>query len=146
LSPYPMPACFSTYAVLGSGSWEYDSVPDKPFKKFEREVAVLIGGTRYPANSGAAIDCEGPTMLAQCKLVKRLSLEELTALAEVADQQGVERSKVGLVAVKVRRGKGLPSPGLVVMTFEQFRHVLCLLVVLQKSVDGEAARQGEDSR
>ena len=95
-------------------------MPDKPFKTFERETAELIGGKRFPANSGAALDCEGPTAVAQCKLVKRLSLEELTQLAETVAAQGAEKGKVGLVAVKVRRGSGHPSPGLVVMTFEQF--------------------------
>ena len=100
---------------------------DKPFKAFEREVAALIGGQRYPANSGAELDCEGPTMVAQCKLVKRLSLEELTQLAEVAAAQGSAKGKVGLVAVKVRRGAGHPSPGLVVMTFEGFVKVIAPL-------------------
>ena len=95
-------------------------MPDKPWKKFEREVAELIGGRRYAANSGAAIDCEGPTTVAQCKLVKRLSLEELTQLAEVAAAQGTAKGKLGLVAVKVRRGAGHPSPGLVVMTWSMF--------------------------
>ena len=93
---------------------------DKPFKKFEREVAALIGGKRYPANSGCGLDCEGPRVVAQCKLVKRLSLEELTQLAEVAAAQGRAKGKLGIVAVKVRRGAGHPSPGLIVMTFAQF--------------------------
>ena len=96
-------------------------MPDKPFKAFERDVAELIGGRRYPANSGRAIDCEGPRFIAQCKLVKRLSLEDLTQLAETAAAQGQATGKIGLVAVKVRRGKGQPSPGLVVLTFETFR-------------------------
>lgn len=83
-------------------------------------MAALIGGTRYPANSGHALDCEGPTTVAQCKLVKRLSLEELTQLAETAAAQGQDKGKVGIVAVKVRRGAGHPSPALVVMTFDNF--------------------------
>ncbi len=95
-------------------------MPDRPFKKFEREVAALIGGTRYPANSGHALDCEGPEIVAQCKLVKRLSLEELTQLAETAAAQGLGKDKLGIVAVHVRRGAGHPSPALVVMTADTF--------------------------
>lgn len=99
------------YLILGP-----EIYMDKPFKRFEREVAALIGGKRYPANSGHEVDCEGPTIVAQCKLVSRLSLEELTTLAETARSEGIARGKAGLVAVKVRRGKGHPSPALVVMT------------------------------
>ena len=93
---------------------------DKPWKRFERDVAALIGGKRAWANSGEAIDCEGPSIVAQCKLVTRLSLEELTQLAEMVAAQGAGKGKLGVVAVKVRRGAGHPSPGLVVMTFDQF--------------------------
>lgn len=96
---------------------------DKPWKRFERETAALIGGTRAWANSGELIDCEGPTTVAQCKLVTRLSLEELTQLAEVAAAQGTAKGKLGVVAVKVRRGVGHPSPGLIVMTTETFRRL-----------------------
>lgn len=102
-------------------------MPDKPFKAFEREVAALIGGKRYPANSGAAIDCEGPAIVAQAKLVSRLSLEDLTQLAETTAAHGQAKGKVGLVAVKVRRGAGHPSPGLIVMTFSTWATVVeCL--------------------
>ncbi len=99
-------------------------MPDKPFKVFEREVGTLLGGKRYPANSGHEIDVEGPLAVAQCKLVKRLSLEELSQLAETAASQGRPKGKLGLVAVKVRRGKGVPSQGLVVMTFEMFKRIM----------------------
>jgi hypothetical protein len=94
---------------------------DKPFKQFEREAAALIGGKRFPANSGADLDCEGPAAVMQCKLRKRLSLEDLSQLAEHVAAQGRPKGKLGLVAVKVRRGAGHPSQGLVVMTFEVFR-------------------------
>lgn len=98
-------------------------MPNKAFKDFERETAALIGGKRYPANSGYRLDCEGPTMVAQCKLVKNLSLEALTQLAEEVTELGRELSKAGIVAVKVRRGTARPSPGLVVMTFSTFREI-----------------------
>ena len=93
-------------------------MPNKAFKDFERETAELIGGKRYPANSGYKVDCEGPNIVAQCKLTKNLSLEGLTQLAEMIAAQGEAVEKLGIVAVKVRRGAGRPSPGLVVMTFE----------------------------
>lgn len=96
---------------------------DKPFKRFERDVADLLGGRRFWSNSGEALDVEGPTAVAQCKLVGRMSLEDLTQLAEVAAAQGATKGKLGVVAVKVRRGKGYPSPGLVVMTFEMFQRL-----------------------
>ena len=97
---------------------------DKPFKRFERETAELLGGKRYWANSGEALDVEGPTAVAQCKLVSRMSLEELTQLCEVAAAQGTAKGKLGLVAVKVRRGAGHPSPGLVVMTFAMWERAM----------------------
>ena len=101
---------------------------DKSWKKFERDVAELIGGKRAWANSGEESECEGPTIVAQCKEVKQLSLEALTQLAEVAAAQGASKDKLGIVAVKVRRGSGVPSPGLVVMTFEQWSQITGFLV------------------
>ena len=113
------------------------AVADKTWKKFERDVAALIGGKRAWANSGEAIDCSSDRFVAQCKLVQRMSLEELTALVESIDRQAVkameaavgdaipaESYKLGLVCVKVRRGKGKPSPTLVVMTSDTFKSLI----------------------
>ena len=86
------------------------------WKAFERDVARLIGGRRYWANSGERVDVESATVLAQCKLVQRMSLEALTQLAEQAARDGQARRKPGVVAIKVRRGRGRPSPMLLVMT------------------------------
>src|SRR5687767_7922836 len=94
---------------------------DRAWKAFERSCAILFQGKRFWANSGEAIDCEGPTVVAQCKLVQKLSLESLTALAELAERQGTQRFKAGVVAVKVRRGRGLKSPTLIVMTETTWR-------------------------
>ena len=99
------------------------AMPDKPWKAFERECARLIGGTRYAANSGALIDCESSTVVAQCKLVKTLSLSALSDLAETAERQGAVKWKAGVVAVKVRRGHGRRSPVLVVMTETVWRQL-----------------------
>lgn len=99
-------------------------MPDAKWKAFERDVAAMIQGKRYPANSGYDLDCEGPVFVAQCKLVTRLSLEELTTVAEVAEAQGLRRGKVGFVAAKIKRGQGNPSSALVVMTTAAFNRML----------------------
>ena len=91
-------------------------MPDKPWKQLERETAALIGGSRHPANSGGRTDAEGPEIVAQCKLVKTLSLHQLEALAVEMEQIGSEKGKVGLVAVKRRAGRGTPTPLLICMT------------------------------
>lgn len=95
------------------------------WKQFERDAAALFNGRRFWANSGESVDFEGTVLRpgddtpyerpvkGQCKLVKRMSLEVLTRLAEQND----------VVCVKVRRGSGVPSPALVVMTFENWRRL-----------------------
>jgi hypothetical protein len=113
-------------------------VSDKAWKQFERDVGVLIDGKRFPANLGESVDVEGQELLAQCKLVSRLSLAELTKLAEIASQDGRLRGKVGIAAVKLKAGKGHPTPGLVVMTFDEFRH----LVVLRESGKTDVRHDG----
>jgi hypothetical protein len=86
------------------------------WKQFEREAAALFGGARYWANSGERVDFEGiwrgQRVHGQCKIVRTLSLEALTRLAE---EPGVD-----VVCVKRRRGRGQSSPALVVFTFEAF--------------------------
>lgn len=99
-------------------------MPDSAWKQLERAVGALIGGKRLAANSGHAIDCEGPRFVAQAKLVQRMSLDELTALAETIAKEGQMRGKLGVVGVKVRRGPGVKSPILVVMTDETFTQLL----------------------
>jgi len=82
------------------------------WKEFERSAARIFLGFRYWANAGERVDVEG-TLLGkkvrvQCKLVKTLSLEALTKLAE---ERGID-----VVVVKRRRGKGKQSPTLIVFT------------------------------
>lgn len=86
------------------------------WKQFERDVARLLGGHRFWANSGEAIDCESDSYIAQCKLVKTCSLEALTQLAEMVERQAAVKQKAGVVAIKVRRGPGKASPTLMVVT------------------------------
>ena len=90
------------------------------WKAFERASADLFRGARFWANSGERLDFDGRTreglkIKGQCKLVKTLSLEALTKLAEETD--------VDVVCVKRRRGSGKKSSGLVVMTFENFQRL-----------------------
>lgn len=99
-------------------------MPDRPWKKWEREVAALIGGRRYAANSGADIDCESLDTVAQCKHVRRLGLPELASLAEGIAIRAATDRKLGIVAVKVRAGKGQPSPEIIVMSVDMFRKML----------------------
>ena len=93
------------------------------WKQFEREAADLIQGKRFWANSGEALDCESPLFVAQCKLVRVLSLNALADLCEVAEKQGAPKFKAGLVIVKPRRGRGRASPTIVAMTAATFRQL-----------------------
>ncbi len=97
------------------------TMPDKPWKQLEREVAHLLGGRRYPANSGGRVDVESPMVVAQVKHVRTLSLAALEALALEMDRIGQERGKLGLVIVKRRAGSGTKTPCLVVMTEDVFK-------------------------
>ena len=98
-------------------------MPDRPWKAFEREAAELIGGTRFWANSGASMDAEGPLFIAQCKHTKYLSPTTLSVLAVVAEKQGAQKFKAGVVIHKQRLGRGRSSPTLVTMTAATFRQL-----------------------
>jgi len=86
------------------------------WKRAERHAAALIGGRRYPANTGGPVDCESATCVAQVKARGRLSLAELTTLAVEMERVGRERGKHGLVIVKCSAGRGRATPYLVTMT------------------------------
>ncbi len=90
------------------------------WKQFELEVARLLGGKRYPANSGGRVDVESPTLVAQVKHVQRLSLAQLELLAVEMEEIGKERGKVGVVAVKRRAGKGHSTRTLIILTEAAF--------------------------
>ena len=93
---------------------------DRPWKLAERRAAKLIGGRRHWSNSGQAIDCESDSYVCQVKEIKRASLAELEALALEAERQGNQRTKIGLVIVKRRAGRGVETPTLVILTAGQF--------------------------
>lgn len=102
----------------------------KAWKEFEQAAARLFNGARFWANAGGRYDfagtINGHPIKGQCKLVKSLSLNELTKLAE---EEGVD-----VVCVKVRRGSGSPSPALVVFTFAKYES-------LHRSSAGDGGRE-----
>ena len=61
---------------------------DRPWKHEERQVARLLGGHRYSANSGGRVDVEGPSFVGQVKQVKTCSLASLEALAVEMERLG----------------------------------------------------------
>lgn len=89
---------------------------DKPWKAFEREVARLLGGRRFWANSGESIDIESSSYVAQCKHVARMSLRQITDLAEAVELDAAPKAKLGIVALKLRAGRGRTTSTLFVMT------------------------------
>lgn len=91
------------------------------WKQLERDVGKLIGGKRYPANQGGRIDVESPHYVVQVKHRRSLSLEQITQLVEEIETIGRTKGKKGLVVVKVKRGRGKPSPLLVIQTAEQWK-------------------------
>jgi len=107
------------------------------WKQFEADSAALFGGKRFWANSGERIDFEGPMTKGQCKLVKSMSLEALTKLVEEVDTIAKPTNNVGVVCVKVRRGKGKPSPSLVVMSFESFQYYLTVQNAKARFIAGD---------
>src|SRR5882672_9740667 len=91
-------------------------MPSQAWKAEERRAATLIGGRRYPGNSGGRVDAESCDAVCQVKHRRVLSLAALEALAVEQEQLGAQRGKAGVVIVKRRAGKGRQTPRLVVMT------------------------------
>jgi hypothetical protein len=96
-------------------------MPDRPWKAEERRAAALLGGRRHPANTGGRVDVEGPTVIAQVKHRRTLSLGALEALAVEAAEVGRTRGKLGILVVKRRAGCGRPTTRMVVMTEAAWR-------------------------
>jgi hypothetical protein len=123
-------------------------MPDHPWKAEERHVARLLGGHRYPANSGGRVDVEGPGVVAQVKHVKTCSLARLEALAVEMAKVGHQRGKVGLVVLKRRAGRGQATPRLVVMTeavWRGLRETNGTPVYSQKRLKGGGTVQDESA-
>ncbi len=66
---------------------------------------------------------ESDGWVVQCKLLQNCSLQALTELVEETHALAQAKGKRGMVCIKVRRGKGKPSPILCVLTSEQWRSV-----------------------
>jgi hypothetical protein len=96
--------------------------PDRVWKQAERDVARLLGGTRYPANSGGAVDVESAALVCQVKHRARASLAELEAWALAVARAGTTRGKCGVLAVRRRAGRGRGTPWLFVLTHEAWQH------------------------
>jgi hypothetical protein len=94
---------------------------DKPWKAAERRAATALGGKRYWANAGQAIDVESASFVCQVKHVQTCSLAQLETLAREAERQGVQKLKIGLVWVHRRAGRGVRTEPLIVMTEAAFR-------------------------
>jgi hypothetical protein len=90
-------------------------LPDRPWKQEERQVARLLKGNRYPANSGRRVDVESDRFICQVKHRRTLSLAQLEALAIELDKLGRTQSKLGVICVKRRAGRGYQTPRLIVM-------------------------------
>ena len=88
-------------------------MPDRPWQQEERQVARLLGGTRYPANSGRRVDVESDRFICQVKHRRSCSLAQLEALAIELDALGRTQSKLGVVCIKRRAGRGSKTPRLI---------------------------------
>ena len=108
---------------------------DRPWKHEERQVARLLGGKRHPANSGHRVDVESDRFICQVKHRRTLSLAQLEALALELDHLGRTQTKLGIVCVKRRAGRGQKTPRLIVMT----EAVWLQMMTLQSKAIKEAA-------
>jgi len=89
---------------------------DRPWQQEERQVAHLLHGKRYPANSGRRVDVERDRLICQVKHRRTCSLAPLEALAIELDELGRTQNKLGIVCIKRRAGRGSKTPRLIVMT------------------------------
>lgn len=94
---------------------------DKDWKQLERDVGILIGGKRYPANQGGLVDVESPRYVVQVKHRRSLSLAKITKLVEQMHIVGRSKGKHGLVVVKLKKGRGKPSPMLVIQLADEWK-------------------------
>jgi hypothetical protein len=101
---------------------------DRPWKAQERHVARLLHGKRYPANSGRRVDVESDRFICQVKHRRTLSLAQLEALAIELEEVGLTQTKLGIVCVKRRAGRGYKTPRLIVMTEAVWRTLQAMTV------------------
>lgn len=102
---------------------------DKAWKQRERAVAKLIGGERVPADLKGAmpglVDVESDRFIGQVKEVAALPLAELTRLVVGIEAEATKVGKAGVVFVKLRAGRGVTTPLLVVQSEASWRALKC---------------------
>lgn len=96
---------------------------DKPWKQAERVCAAMISGKRHTANQGGLVDVESEHLIGQVKNVAMMSLAELTSHAMAIEAEGVKRGKRAVLMVKLRSGKGVTTPTLVIVTGETWKRL-----------------------
>jgi hypothetical protein len=93
------------------------------WKRRERQAAAMIGGRRYAANQGGAVDCESATVCAQVKERKNLSLAQIERLALEIERVGRQKLKPGVVMLKRSAGRGIETPWIIAMTASVYREL-----------------------
>jgi hypothetical protein len=93
------------------------------WKHVERAAAQLLGGRRYWANSGRAVDVEGPAWIAQIKNRKTYSLRQMAEDLLPLERQAALKAKGALLVVKASAGRGIETPTLVIMTQATFERL-----------------------
>jgi hypothetical protein len=86
------------------------------WKGTERAAAKLIGGARFPANSGGRIDCQNSVCVVQVKNTARFSLRQIENLVVEMERLGALQHKAGLLAIKRSAGRGRETPMIICMT------------------------------
>ena len=93
------------------------------WKQAERDAASLLHGTRFPANTGGAVDVETPAYVVQVKNRRTFSLAQLERTALEIERVGMQKGKHGVVMIKRSAGKGRDTPWLVAMTAGVWREL-----------------------
>lgn len=94
-----------------------------PFFRF-LDALRRTGPVPGPGAVGA-LDFDGSGFCGQVKHVKRLSLPELARLAQEVERIGFQASppRIGVVVVKLKAGRGYPTPRLIVLTEAAWREL-----------------------
>jgi hypothetical protein len=93
------------------------------WKHTERIAAQLLGGTRYWANSGRAVDVEAENWLAQIKNRKSYSLRQMAKDLLPLEREAALKQKAALLVVKASAGRGIETPYLIIMTKATFERL-----------------------
>jgi len=121
---------------------------DKPWKQFEREVAEIVRGQRFWANSGEQTDVRSTWFEVQCKNVQVLSLAAMGRLLDTMEEirektnDKLARENVAedmlrynlpgywdVIAVKQRAGRGKKTRTIFIMDGEAVRGIVARLSI-----------------